>query len=441
MKAFTAICILLIQALTAAGENRFPKPQFDGGYALPSSTVPGARIFSLEVLDVAVLALALALAAWLVLRKRSRRGIFLLTIFSLMYFGFWREGCVCPVGSIQNVTAWLFDSQYVLPLSVAAFFILPLVFALLFGRVFCAAVCPLGAIQDVVVLFPMRLPAMLTRVLAIIPYIYLGLAVLLAATGAGFIVCRLDPFVAFFRLSGETVMLASGFIFLAIGIVIARPYCRFFCPYGVLLGWMSRLSKWHSTITPDECVNCRLCEQACPFDAILKSNSEELREPRQTGVRRLAWLLVLFPLLVLGGGWAGSRLDTVFAGHHRAIQLAESLERPPTGTNAVPLEVEAFRGTETKPADVLAEADILRKKFKVGGWLFGAFLGAVFGCRLTGLSVRRTRKDYQPDRGLCLSCARCFECCPVGRERQGSIKIEEEKVTTDKHPSTALRAG
>ena len=36
------------------------------------------------------------------------------------------------------------------PLAVVAFFALPLVFALFFGRTFCAAVCPLGAVQELV---------------------------------------------------------------------------------------------------------------------------------------------------------------------------------------------------------------------------------------------------------------------------------------------------
>ncbi|MEI7437925.1 MAG: 4Fe-4S binding protein, partial [bacterium] len=313
MRITLCMVLLLFATLSASGENRFPKPQIGGGYTMPSATEPAARSLQLEALDVAVLALALSLAAWLVLKQRSRRGVFLLGLFCLLYFGFWRKGCVCSVGAIQNVTLWAFDGGYVLPLSAAAFFILPLIFSLLFGRVFCAAVCPLGAIQDLTVLFPVRIPAWLSRVLGLFPYIYLGLAVLLAGAGISYLICRFDPFVAFFRFGGEFPMVIAGVLLLLIGVFVARPYCRFLCPFGVLLNWTSRLSKWHVTITPDECVKCRLCENACPFEAIQMANAGQPVESRAVGVKRLTYLLCLLPVLILTCGWAGSRLDLSLA--------------------------------------------------------------------------------------------------------------------------------
>ncbi|MHC4574445.1 MAG: 4Fe-4S binding protein [Planctomycetota bacterium] len=133
------------------GAERFPPPEFESGYELPPVTnitqaVPRGDIY--EYLDVAVLLAALGLSSYLVLKKRSRRWIFGLMIFSLAYFGFWRKGCVCPIGGIQNVVLSLFDASYAMPVTVTLFFLLPLIFTLFFGRTFCAAVCPLGAIQD-----------------------------------------------------------------------------------------------------------------------------------------------------------------------------------------------------------------------------------------------------------------------------------------------------
>ncbi|MHC5074726.1 MAG: 4Fe-4S binding protein, partial [Planctomycetota bacterium] len=104
-----------------------------------------------------------------------------------------------------------------------------LVFTLFFGRTFCSAVCPLGAIQDLVLLRPVQVAPCLEGGLRLFAYIYLGAAVLLAATGSAFIICRYDPFVSFFRITGHMSLLVLGVCFLLIGMFVGRPYCRFIC--------------------------------------------------------------------------------------------------------------------------------------------------------------------------------------------------------------------
>jgi len=259
---------VLAAAAPAEAIERFPPPDFESGHTLPEMTQPSARAGRLAALDVAVLIAALSLAAWFLLRLRSRRLMVALSVFSLAYFGFYRGGCVCPIGAIQNVALGLADAGYVLPLSVVAFFVLPLVFALLFGRVFCGGVCPLGAMQDLLLLRPVKVPAWLGHALRPLPFIYLGLAVLLAATNSMFVICTYDPFVSFFRLSGRVEMLVAGGVVLVISMFVMRPYCRFLCPYGALLGLLSRVAWRGVRTTPDECIVCRLCQDACPVGAI-----------------------------------------------------------------------------------------------------------------------------------------------------------------------------
>ena len=155
-----------------------------------------------------------------------------LTVFCLVYFGFVRRGCVCSVGSFQNVAEGLFNPGVAVPASVLFFFALPLLMALLFGRVFCAAVCPLGAIQELVARRPRRLPGWANEWLSLIPVVFLGLSVLLAGTGTAYLVCRKDPFIALFRFSGSLPGVAVGLSFLAVGVFVARPY------------WPVRVSVW-----------------------------------------------------------------------------------------------------------------------------------------------------------------------------------------------------
>ncbi len=71
------------------------------------------------------------------------------------------------------------------------------------GRSFCASVCPLGAVQELVAVRPVQVPTWIDHALGLLAYVYLGAAVLFAATGTAWIICRYDPFVGLFRLSSS----------------------------------------------------------------------------------------------------------------------------------------------------------------------------------------------------------------------------------------------
>ena len=75
-------------------------------------------------------------------------------------------------------------------------------------------------------------------------------------------------------------------------------------------------------------------------------------------------------------------------------------------------------------------ADAVVGKFAWGGALFGGWVGLVFAVKLVQLSVRRRRTDYEPDRGACVSCGRCFWYCPEEHTRQEFIQIQEQETVT-----------
>lgn len=246
------------------------------GYVTPDVQRPRPRAYWLELLDVVLLAVAMGLAVWLVVRQRSRPGALALSVGSLAYFGFYREGCICPIGSIQNVAVALTDPGYSIPIVVTAVFFLPLVVAVFFGRAFCGGPCPLGAIQELVVLKPVQVPRRLDSALGLLKYAYLGLAILIAiqpAISRDFLICRFDPFVGFFRREGFAHMMAIGAGFLVLGMFVGRPYCRYLCPYGGLLAWCSRLATRGVTVTPNRELDCGLCADACPYGAIEKNRA------------------------------------------------------------------------------------------------------------------------------------------------------------------------
>lgn len=406
-----------VQCCPAMGAERFPAPEFGSGYLLPSPDFPDFGSDVRTYADVAVLAMTLTFSCLSIFKWRSRFKLYLLAIFSVFYFGFYKNGCVCSVGSIQNVSLAVFQPNYLIPFSVLSFFLIPLVVALFYGRVFCSGVCPLGAIQELVIYKPTRLPRGVAQMLSVLPYLYLGLAVLMAATGSSFIICQYDPFIGFFRLSAAWWRFALGAGLLIVGLFIARPYCRFLCPYGVLLGIFSHFSKRHLSVTPSECIQCRLCEQSCPVDALEKPSLEpdlaKDRHQRQGQAARTGLLIIMIPLLMGGMGFGFYQTADLLALNHRTVRLAEQILLEESGDIQTTAESRAFRAKGLPVEQIYEKAQAIMARFKIGAWLLGCFLGLMFSLKLLNLLRYTQRQDYEPNRFHCVNCGRCMEYCPV----------------------------
>ena len=421
MKRISILLLLMItftiQFMDVYGVQRFPKPEFESGYVQPETLQPNPRTELFAIMDVFVLAAALFLITWLVLKKRSRIGVFWTSLFSIAYFGFYRQGCICSIGAIQNITYALFDHSYVVPLTVIAFFTIPLIFTLFFGRTFCAGVCPFGAMQDMVSFRPQKLGPRLNAVLGLIPYVYLGLAILYASTGTDFIICRYDPFVGIFRFNASFGMFLFAGTLLVSGIFIARPYCRFLCPYGVLLNWISRFSWRHLNITPTTCIQCRLCEDSCPYDAIDMPVTGKNPEERPVTLRKLILICMLIPFFAMLGGYTGSKLHETLAGVNGKVRLAKALLEPATPVNQPEsFEIAAFKSSGKPISQVYSDASRVIRQFYTGSWILGCFIGLVIGIMLASRRVIAWRPDYTTNKARCFSCARCVDYCPVEKK-------------------------
>lgn len=414
---------------SVAAGDLIPTPEF-ADHPIPIAAPPAPENMAWEWINVAVLVMALCLASYMALVSRSRRGLLALTVACLIWFGFVRDGCVCSVGSTQNVIYALTEPAYAIPATTVLLFVLPLVFTLFFGRTFCAAVCPLGAIQEVVAVRSVRVPSWLDHALSIVPYMYLGAAVIFAASGTAFMICRFDPFVPMFRLSGDVHMLLFGGSILFIGLFIGRPYCRYLCPYGAILGVLSKFSKWHLTITPNECIQCRLCEDVCPYGAIQQPASPLAARSKPAARRRLAGILALVPVLIATGIGLGMLLSIPLSRIDWRVRLAERVRLEEAGQVSGTIDAsDAFRSSGRPVAELYATALDLRGRYRtLGAWL-GAWTGLVIAVKLVSLSIRRPRHDYQPDPSRCVSCGRCFWYCPNEQVRLGLIRDVSEVVT------------
>jgi len=413
-KIFIGLSLLLSKI--AVAQNRFPKPDFESGYEYPDIhyAVPNEPLW--VTVDIIMLVLLMSIVAWAIIRKKTRMPVIWVSIASVAYFGFYRSGCVCSVGSIQNIALAFVDNTYVLPLSVLLFFILPIVFAFFFGRVFCAGVCPFGALQELVNIKNYRLSRAVTTVLEMIPWIYLIFVILYAVTRSSFILCRFDPFIGIFRLGGDIGMITFGALLLITSLFIGRPFCRFICPYGALLNIFSRVSIWKVEITSIPCINCDLCHNACPVDVIKPPYDNKVKESRQHGVKRILIYFIVLPLMAVVGAVLLRSVSGELSKANKDVRLYDMVMLHEVAPRDIlSLELEAFYGQGTSIEELIQKHEAIQSEFKFYSTIAGALIGLVVGFALIGLSLKRTRKQYEIDNAACVACGRCFNYCPQNK--------------------------
>ncbi len=422
------MALALASGRLLAQESRFPKPEFESGHIVPHHPDPALLLSWLAPLaDVAILLALLLLTAWLVLVRRSRRWIMLAALLAgIGWFGFVRRGCVCPVGGIQNVAEALMQG-WGLPLGVTLIVLLPVLASLLFGRVFCATLCPLGALQELGTLHPVRVPRPIDYALRFIPVIFLAVALTLAMNGGGYAICVSDPYVVLYRLGGTWPSWVVLLVVLAIGAFVARPFCRYCCPYGLILGWAARLGWRTAKITPTECIRCRLCERVCPVDAILPPTKPDPRGVQPDERRAVLLHLLLLPMLAALFAWAGLHIGGRLSIRHPDVLLLAAIDNPALAEDVyIALRVEGFR--EMAGDEAALRRTVARRiaDFRRTGAVMAGLVGWLLGWRLLALWRRSPRRDFTIDAARCVNCGRCFEACPQGRRCQAEARVNHQ---------------
>jgi len=415
-RIMTIMATALLPLMQVSAQNRFPKPDFESGYQYPDLYYHTPNELLWEVLDVVMLLALLLTATWAIYKRR--KPMIWVSVVSVLYFGFFREGCVCSVGSIQNVVLSLADGTYSMPWNVLLFFLLPVVFALIFGRVFCSGVCPIGALQELVNVRNGKMNKAVEAVLGLLPWLYLILTILFAATRSQFLICRFDPFIGIFRLGGDMGLLVFGIVLLVISVFTGRPFCRFLCPYGALLSLFSAVSVRKIEITQKKCINCELCHNACPVDAIRAPYANNVKEERTEGVKRIIGYMLVLPVLMAAGALLMRASSDSLSTANREVRLYEMVTEyeAQSDPQTIPLEVEAFYMEGRTMEDLAASADAVRAQFRTISTWCGAFMGLVLSIALIRFSVKRRRETYEIDMSSCVACGKCFEYCPQNKK-------------------------
>ncbi len=187
-----------------------------------------------------------------------------------------------PISSMMSFYAFL-KTGHIAPAHPAGMFIFLAIIlvSLVFGKSFCSWLCPLGFLSEVVGDFGEKifkkkiiLPKWLDYPLRSLKYILLGFlfyavfvmmdlaAVKMFLNSPYNKVADLKMYFFFADISRTTLIILSAFLVLSI--LIRNFWCRFLCPYGALLGLNSFLSPHKIKRNPVSCIDCGLCNKACP---------------------------------------------------------------------------------------------------------------------------------------------------------------------------------
>ncbi|AQT67785.1 Putative electron transport protein YccM [Anaerohalosphaera lusitana] len=214
--------------------------------------------------------------------KLTRRNRTALLAVPVVLFGIVLGADPNPMRTVKDAIALFATENIIFPPRLLAFavFTLLVIFA---NKLICSWGCQLGTLQDLLfrtmhekgtpprLLKPRKIPFAVTNTVRIL--FLAAFTAVVFITGYDFIE-HIDPFKVF---KPQALNLAGG-IFLAgillASLVIYRPWCHLFCPFG-LTGWIAeKLSIFKIKINRHTCIDCKACARACPspvMDHILHS--------------------------------------------------------------------------------------------------------------------------------------------------------------------------
>ena len=159
----------------------------------------------------------------------------------------------------------------------AGFFLVLLIISIILNRSICAWGCQFGVLQDFIhrlfrnrkdtknIVTGYKPPFWIGNTVRILTFI----AMIVAAFAFSYdVIGALDPFKIF---NPKAIGIGAG-IFIGIvalsSIFVYRPFCHFFCPFGLISWLASRLSIIRIRIDREKCTECGACVAACPSHAM-----------------------------------------------------------------------------------------------------------------------------------------------------------------------------
>jgi polyferredoxin len=193
----------------------------------------------------------------------------LILLSMLVYFGFITTACSCVLFFFQGFILFLMGNSafwlsFVLIVAI-------MVLSVVFGAIWCGWICWLGAFQEFIyqknkwALLKTKKAQQILLTIQVASCIALVIWILVTKRP---VLCSYDPFISVFKLK---IFNGVGYItvplLLVSSLFIYRPFCRIFCPIGLML-YAVKYLPFAAQFKITACKDCGKCQTHCKLHAI-----------------------------------------------------------------------------------------------------------------------------------------------------------------------------
>ena len=218
-------------------------------------------------------------------RKVTQKKRKITLFISLIIFGVILGSDPGPMGTVKDAIHLLGTTGVIFPPRIIALVVF-LLMVFIANKFICAWGCQAGTLQDLVFRLnrtgkmegvigrQVKVPFFISNSIRII---FLAVFTVVAFTLGTDIIAPIDPFKIYSPLHLGIIGIVFTGLVLILGLFVYRPWCHFFCPFG-LAGWLvEKISRIKISVNYDTCIACGKCESACPstvMGAILRRDKK-----------------------------------------------------------------------------------------------------------------------------------------------------------------------
>ncbi len=187
---------------------------------------------------------------------------------------------LCPFGGVVTLYNLFTLGTFIKKIHMSAVILMSIIFilAILFGPMFCGWVCPLGTVEEWIgkagrKLFKNKynnfVPKKLDRILRYLRYIVLIWVVYMTSISGYLLFDKIDPYNALFSFWSEEAAPSAIIVLvvtLTLSLFVERPWCKYACPYGALLGISNKFRIFKIKRNENTCISCKKCGHSCPMN-------------------------------------------------------------------------------------------------------------------------------------------------------------------------------